>query len=340
MNFADALTAIRAEDARLEEHGVAVNHLIIEPGVLRAGEREFRLTTKGLERLCDRFGHRPKVPSSYLASLPDGLQTDLLRLHLGEGIEGGESVSLFARGSDLIGIGRADLARLTGADVLESTFEGLGGREEDLEVIRLSIADESLRFDLVTHRATTEVRAGDVLQAGIHVNHSLTGDWATRVEGYMHRLLCSNGATHRECLGARRNLRTRRMPASDRRARARQRDQVRRLAADGLERVSRRLESLKRLTAEPADFEHLATNWLRRSRLSTERLLPLLRQAHAEEGGEETAYGVMNAFTRVATHHTELSPNIRDVLARMGGMLALGHSRLCPRCWSLVAASN
>src|SRR5262249_34737025 len=118
------------------------------------------------------------------------------------------------------------------------------------------------------------------------------------------------------------------------------RDQVRRLAADGLERVSRRLESLKRLTVEPADFEHLATNWLHRSRLSAERLMPLLRQAHAEDGGEETAYGIMNAFTRVATHHTELSTNIRDVLARMGGMLALGHSRLCPRCWSLIAANN
>ena len=59
------------------------------------------------------------------------------------------------------------------------------------------------------------------------------------------------------------------------------------------------------------------------------------RKQFAEEGGEGTAYDVMNAFTRVATHATELSPRMRDTLARMGGMLAFGHSRLCPRCWSL-----
>jgi hypothetical protein len=156
----------------------------------------------------------------------------------------------------------------------------------------------------------------------------------------MHRLRCTNGAIHRECVGARQNHRTRRRPSRDFTAKAQQRDQIRRLAADGLERVRRRLESLNRLTAERADFEHLTTNWLHRSRLSADRLMPLLRQAHTEEGGEETAYGIMNAFTRVATHHTELSPNIREVLARMGGMLALGHSRICSRCWSLIAASN
>ena len=32
--------------------------------------------------------------------------------------------------------------------------------------------------------------------------------------------------------------------------------------------------------------------------------------------------------------------DIRNILARMGGLLGFGHSRLCPRCWSLLAASN
>ena len=107
-----------------------------------------------------------------------------------------------------------------------------------------------------------------------------------------------------------------------------------------MERLNERLDGLSRLTTERADLEHLGPNWLRRSRLSPDRVMPLLRQAHAEEGAEDTAYGIMNAFTRVATHSTELSPNIRNILARMGGLLAFGHSRLCSKCWSLIAAAN
>jgi hypothetical protein len=340
MNFADALTAIRWEDARLEEHRVAVNRLTIEPSALLAGERRFRLTTRGLERLCDRFGHRPKVPAGYLASLPDGLQTDLLRLHLKEGLEGGESISLFARESELVGIGRADLARLPGVEVMEAVAEGLGGKEDELEIIRYANGGEALWLDLVTYRAESEVKRGDIVRGGVHVEHSLTGDFATRVEGYLHRLACTNGAIHRECMGARRTPRTRRLPATNPRARQQQREQVRTLVADALAKVSGRLRGLERLTTERVDFEHLGENWLRRSRLSPQRLMPLLRRAYAEEGAEGTAYDALNAFTRVATHDHELSPSIREILARLGGMLALGHSRLCPRCWSLVAASN
>jgi hypothetical protein len=163
---------------------------------------------------------------------------------------------------------------------------------------------------------------------------------ATRVEGFLYRLACTNGAVHRECLGPRRSPRTRRLPAAHPEAKSRQRGQIRRLAADALKTVNERLQGLQRLATERVDFEHFAVNWLRRTRLSTRRLIPMLRQAFAEEGGEGTAYDVLNAFTRIATHHTELSPNIRDVLARMGGMLALGHSRFCQECWSLIAASN
>ena len=94
------------------------------------------------------------------------------------------------------------------------------------------------------------------------------------------------------------------------------------------------------MTSERVEFDHFATHWLRRSRLSPQRLLPLLRQAHEVEGGEDSAYGVLNAFTRVATHQADLSLNIRHVLARLGGLLAFGHSRMCPRCWSLIASSN
>lgn len=179
-----------------------------------------------------------------------------------------------------------------------------------------------------------------MVYAGVSVFHSLTGESATRVDGHLHRLFCLNGATISECVKPRRVHRTRRLSVNHPGARQQQRDQIQRLAKDALDRLNARMDGLSRLTTEAADLEHLAPNWLRRSRLSPDRLMPLLRQAHADEGSENTAYGIMNAFTRVATHNSSLAPNIRNALARMGGLLAFGHSRLCPKCWSLIAASN
>jgi hypothetical protein len=340
MNFAEALAKIRLEDSKLAERVVDVNHLTIEPDGLNAAGEQLHLSRKGFEQLCDRFHHQPGVPASYIASLPAPLSTQLLHHHLNAGFEGGYTIALYLRGEEVNGIGRPDLVRLPGTDVMEAVLDGMGGREHDLEITRLGLADDSIRFDLVTQRAEREIRPGDVVYAGVSVSHSLTGEFATRVEGHLHRLVCRNGAIHRECLGPRRTPRTRRLSANHPRARHQQREQIRRLAMDALARLNERLDGLRRLTAERADLEHLGPNWLRRSRLSPDRLMPFLRQAHVEEGGEETAYGIMNAFTRVATHNTELSPNVRNVLARMGGLLAFGHSRLCPKCWSLIAAGN
>lgn len=340
MKAHEAMARVQSEDAALTAYPVPVRGLAMEGGMLSAGEQCFPFTEKSLSRLCERFGHRPKVPANYLWSLTSGLRNGLLQHHLSEGIGGDGMISLFSRGDELIGFGRADLARLTGRDVLEAACAGTGSRDEDLEVAQLGVEDEALRFDLIVHRASHEVRRGDVVTAGVRVAHSLTGDFATKVEGYLHRLICTNGAVHRECVGPREVPRTRRLPASHPQAKDQRRKQVHRLVANALGTLNRRFEGLERLTSERVDFEHFATPWLRRSRLSPHRLLPLLRQAHGEEGGEETAYGVMNAFTRVATHQAELSPNIRDVLARLGGMLAFGHSRVCSQCWSLIAASN
>ena len=340
MKFDDLQAKIREEDSKITERIVAVNQLTIEPDGLSAAGEQIHLSRKGFEQLCDRFEHQPGVPASYLKSLPAQLSTRLLRHHLGEGILGGDTIALYLRGQQVNGIGRADLVRLPGTDVLEAVLDGTGGREEDLEITRLGLGDDSIRFDLVTQRAERAVRPGDVVYAGVSVSHSLTGEFATRVEGYLHRLRCLNGAISRECVGPRHVHRTRRLSANHPKARHQQQDQIRRLAMDALARLNERLDGLSRLTTERADLEHLGPNWLRRSRLSPDRLMPFLRQAHAEEGGEETAYGIMNAFTRVATHSTELSSNTRDVLARMAGLLAFGHSRLCPKCWSLVAASN
>jgi hypothetical protein len=340
MKFLEALATIRTEDSKITEQEVAVGQLTAEPdGLYVAGERA-NLSGKGFEQLCSRFRHEVAVPASYLKSLPTPTFTDVLRHHLSGDLEGGDRITLYRRGQEVIGLGRPDLVQLTATEVLEAVLDGMGSRQEELEITRLGFGDDSVRFDLVTQRAEREVRPGDIVYAGVSVSHSLTGGFATKVEGHLHRLVCLNGATSRECVKPRQVHRTRRLSANHPKARHQQREQVRRLTVATLDRLDDRLDGLSRLTTEQADLDHLAPNWLRRSRLSPDRLMPLLRQAHAQEGGDNSIYGIMNAFTRVATHHTDLSPNIRNILARMGGLLAFGHSRLCSKCWSLVAASN
>lgn len=340
MNFLEALDKIKAEDSKITERIVPAGRLTAGPDGLNAAGERMTYSGKAFEQLCGRFRHATPVPAWYLGSLPGPTAAELIGLHLASGLDGSDAIALYSRGPDVIGLGRPDLIRLSGAEVLESALEGLGGRADDLQITRLSFAGDAIRFDLVTHQAEREVRPGDVVFAGVSVTHSLIGESATRVEGHLHRLACLNGAVHRECLGPRRLPRTRRLNAHHPRARHQQREQIRRLTADAFAKVNGRLADLSRLTTERVDLEHLAPNWLRRSRLSPDRLMPMLRQAYADEGGDGTAYAIMNALTRVATHQTELSPNIRNTLARMGGLLAFGHSRLCQKCWSLIAASN
>jgi hypothetical protein len=340
MKLADALTQVRDEDSKLTERELAWGQLTAEAdGIYAAGER-LNFCDQAFEQLCDRFQHGAGVPARYLRSLPPEMSTPLLRHHLNEGIEGGDSIALYLRGQQITGIGRPDLVLLTGSDLMEAVLDGVGGREDDLEVSGLTFVDDSVRFELVTQRAQTEVRRGDPVYAGVSVAHSLTGEFATRVEGYVLRLRCLNGAVSRECVKPRHVHRSRRLSASRPGARDQQRKQISALAKDAMDRLNQRMVGLRRLTTERADLEHLGPNWLRRLRLSSDRLMPLLRQAHAIEGSENTAYGILNAITRVATHNTELPPNIRSTLARMGGLLAFGHSRLCSKCWSLVAESN
>jgi hypothetical protein len=341
MHFDEAFSRILDADSQLTERAVAVDQLSVEPDGVCTGEDRLHFADRGLVQLCGRFQHKPSVPVEYLASLPERMRTDLLRHHLAEGLQHCDgTITLYSRGDQLSGVGRSDLIRLPGRDVLEAVLDGTGGQADELEFPHFSIADESLHFDLVTHRAQREVRPGDIMRAGVSLRHSLAGEYATSVEGYVLRLRCANGATVRECVGARKNHRTRRLPAAHPGAGEQQRAQIRRLSADALEMINHRFDGVRRMIDEPADLAHLANNWLRRSRLSYDRLMPLLQAAHAEEGGENTTYGIMNAFTRVATHNRDLSPNIRNALARMAGLLAFGHSRICSKCWSLIAATN
>jgi hypothetical protein len=340
MELLDVRRKIGAADAEITETIVSTGRVTPELEGVNVDGQWMPYTSRAFEQLCDRFRHSSHVPASYLSSLPGSSTAKLVEHHLASGLEGGDRISIYNRGGEVVGLGRPDLFRLSGVEVFEAVVEGVGGRADDLEFTGLSFHDDTVRFDVVTKRSEREVRPGDAVYGGVTVSHSLIAANPTHVEGFVYRLKCLNGAMHRECLRPREGRRTRRLPVEHRDARHQQREQIRLLTGHVFETLTGRMMNLNRLANQPADLDHFAATWLRRSRLSPDRLLPRLRQALEQEGGEQTAYGVMNAFTRVATHHTDLPANVRTALARMGGLLGFGHSEICSKCWSLIANNN
>ena len=74
-----------------------------------------------------------------------------------------------------------------------------------MEVQNLEIEDEAFRLDIVSPSVSREVRRGDVIQAGVRVEHAYTGERATTVMAFVVRLVCANGMVRRECVGSREN---------------------------------------------------------------------------------------------------------------------------------------
>src|ERR1043166_7440645 len=156
---------------------------------------------------------------------------------------------------------------------------------------------------------------------------------ATTVPTYVLRLVCENGMMHRDCVDHKRSPRTRRLNKNQGNARELQLNQIRRLAADAWRQVPEKLAAIRRLAEERVDATAVIDNFVRRSRLYSRSVIELLRRAWQIEGGEPTAFGVLNALTRVATHSTDLSYRQRRMLAQLSGVFATRHTHICPRCF-------
>jgi hypothetical protein len=339
---------------RIVEHGrglanerVTLTHLRVDGDRIITKDREFHVNHEGFGRLC---GHL-RAPSDYLEKLPPKLRNDLLTFHLqslGRADRGlnDSSSHLVHRNGTFIDLGRADLRRLGAGEVLDAVREGFDGDADTFEVEELEIDHEAFRLDIVSPRVATEVRRGDVIQAGVRVEHAYTGERATTVLAFVVRLICSNGMVHRECLGSsRRTPRTRRLNADREDAGMLQIEQIRSLTIEARKGLQSKLDAIRKLEKEPADVRQLH-KFLRQARVPGV-VVKRVEDAWAVEDNEQTAFGLFNALTRLATYGADsaslrpgesaLSTRQRGILARLAGIYAnqSNHS-LCPHCFSAV----
>jgi hypothetical protein len=322
----DAIQTLVEHESTVEERPVTGRLTLADDGALQMGASRLRIGEQGLTRLCKRF----VAPADYVKRLDPSVRQVLLQWHLDGAERDQEDVSIISRGEEFLGFGRRDLLRISGGEVLGAIQSSA---KKELTVHDLRLSDESVQADLLLESAAEEVAPGDVLRAGLRVTHSLIGEHATWIESYILRLVCANGMTHREC-GGRRAARTRRLPSNQQDSRQRQLFQVRRLAMDALATLDQKLRTIRSLQNETVDVDLMSSRWLERARLSARVWLPVVRRAWAVEGSQATAFGVMNAFTRVATHEPRLSARQRRILSGLAGLLAFQRIHLCPRCFA------
>ena len=189
----------------LRSERVALSRLRVEGNRLITADGELRLDDEGFRRLCGHF----HAPVDYIERLSPKLREELLAFHLrsigqGSGRLNDASSRIIHRDGGFIDLDRADLHTLGAGDVLNAVRDGFGSDAAAFEVQNLEIRDDAFRLDIVSPSVAAEVRRGDVIEAGVSVDHAYTGERATTVMAFVVRLVCSNGMVHRECLGSRR----------------------------------------------------------------------------------------------------------------------------------------
>jgi hypothetical protein len=355
MKIDEARQKLTEREAAYRRHTVPIKSIFIgndHPDFLAAGTEAYPLNDdETLRIICSAL----QAPGAYLRDLPRELRAELLRHHLREGHLGADLITVITKsspsgGKRLVAFEKGDLLLLSGAEVLDAVVMGIAGVPAPAEVKNLCLHDDQIMLDILSEAAAVEPRPGDVIRAGLRVRHSLLGHFATDVSAYIERLACANGAVSRTCID-KKQPRTRRLPASRAGAKELQQHQVERLARAAWEGLAQKLQSIRQLPESrfASDQEVVAhmRALLSQNRLSTtqeqrrdgagENILKKLLAAWEQEGKESTAYGVMNAVTRLATHGSGLSQRDRFALSRLGGLLAFQHFHLCPRCFSLLS---
>jgi hypothetical protein len=339
MPFDQAATQIIDHGRGLTSERFPMSQLRFEGDRIIAGERELMLGNDGIRRLCGHFG----APADYLRErLSPQLRDSVLQFHArstGSGRTGLNDANsrILSRNGSFVDIGRMDLHTLGCEPVVQAIRDGFHDHGSTIEVHDLEIADEGFRLDVISPLVSKEVRRGDVIQGGVRVEHAYTGERATTIFAFIVRLVCRNGMVHRECVGSRETARTRRLDASRDDAESLQVDQVRRLVDATRKGLAEKLDSIRQLAQEKAD-EHQLEQLLRRARMHSRTVMDRLRESWAAEGGEQTAFGLFNALTRLGTHGTELSRRQRAMLTRLAGLYANRHAHLCPHCFSILAS--
>src|ERR1039458_2805050 len=259
--LADMIARASQWDAEFAELApVHFNEFELTENALIFDKNRIPMTQDARERLLGKAG----APVTYLKERGIDVQIIALRDHFRQG-DFGRALRPVLRNGQLFTIRRDNLIELAHADVLNAVAESLGESADGLTLSQIAYADGRLEMDLVSPAKAIEVRRGDVVTAGLHIEHSRYGDHATQIHAFVYRLVCENGMTRRQCVSEEGIVRIRKLPASHPRGRELLLDQVRRLTARTRQNLEPQLLELRATSERRADVPQLLGQWVQRA---------------------------------------------------------------------------
>jgi len=200
--------------------------------------------------------------------------------------------------------------RLDNYDLAEAVLPVLGEMGEGVQIISSELTEKRMYIKAINRRLELEVKRGDVVQAGICITNSEIGLGSLRVEPLIYRLVCLNGMISQDFStkkyhvgraaedGAYELYSDDTLKADDRAFFLKVQDTVR--AAVDMFKFSTIVDRMKEATEQKIEgnpveaVEVLSENF----GYSNEEKTGIL--THLIQGGDLTAYGMLNAITRTS----------------------------------------
>jgi len=304
------------------ELGEAVNFSFNEEGEATIQHRkgETTLSPAALGSLLTHIG----FPKPYLRKIPAEQVSALVMPHLNywyqDALAGNILRLLTIDNNAIAAIPKANFKHIKVSEVVDAAEATLGKSVAGYHKAWMS--PESFKISILTPEQV-EIGKDDLYNAGIRIEHSVSGAVSTSVSPYVFRQWCSNGATTEHQLGSwrRRNGKEdistwlQRTIIDARKLFNQEIDNLRGLQNIKIDKdISQVLDSVLTQSSIPAGLQKEVRNQL-------------------IDDGAENLLDIYNCITKVDTHSSffDDKPNSKGLLNGVAAHLA-HHSKLCPVC--------
>ena len=286
--------------------------------VVDLGGRELRIIPTALQSVAKCCG----LPGKFTASCPSDLLFPIFDYNFGEGMK--KPSRAITRGDQLISM-TADRVRtqVVGNERLLQLAEEKIGREHIVGYHQVYTDLKHSTMAIVTDQNFEPVRE-DTLFGGIKIQNSIMGQDTIEVSPYVFRQWCSNGAITEKSLG---------------RYTRKKRDNLDNWFHEIIEGASSELDKeFERIRHLPGISVkgHIAevVNGIAHDKRVSQKITKKVLD-EAIESKSETMYDIYNAFTKIASHNTDLSPLAANRLQHVAGIISKEHE-ICETCHRIL----
>jgi hypothetical protein len=317
------------------------NLSLTNDGFLYTGKNEFPLALEASEQFAGLLG----IPTKFYLTLESDLRPIFFNRRLSTKRAGGDigrDLRLtLNRERHVIGFDDPKLLKINPLPLMEAVNSSLPKDllAEQIEVSRFHSTSNLLSFSCYSPQIESQPRVGDIINGGIDVHHSISGEFGTQIRCYLRRQICSNGACTHICQDEK-SLRARRL-LNGKYDDKDMIEQIRCLLIKAWTQLDEKLTAIKGLLNKP----RVSIDFLRhqRTRFSlNNRVLHSLENAvnQDEFGSTDTQYDLFNAITRIATHDDSLSLRQQRRLMSMAGEFSQQDIHQCSQCGSWLTHLN